>query len=44
MYLQFLQPVVALMNLEGVMYLLMNSPRIKREGSDDYVRESEGAG
>jgi hypothetical protein len=32
MYLQFLQLVVALMTLEGVMYMLMNSPRIKIEG------------
>jgi len=28
MYLQFLQLVVALMTSEGVMYMLMNSPRI----------------
>jgi hypothetical protein len=44
MYLQFLKLVVALMTLEGAMYMLMNSPRIKKKESDDYVRESEGVG
>jgi hypothetical protein len=32
------------MTLEGVMYMLTNSPRIKKKEGDDYVKESGGVG